>query len=48
VLINEEIIRAGAARVYEEFDDIKLAPVLYDAEAVAQRGEAGLWGVCES
>ncbi len=48
VLINEAIIRAGAARVYEDFDDIKLAPVLYDAEAVAQREEAGLWGVCES
>lgn len=48
VLINEDVVRVGAARVYEDFDDIKLAPVLYDAEAVAQRGEAGLWGVCES
>lgn len=48
VLYNEAIVRAGAARVYEDFDDIKLAPVLYDAEAVAQRENAGLWGICES
>ena len=32
----------------EDFDDIKLKDVLYDAQAVAKREAAGLWGVCES
>jgi micrococcal nuclease len=45
--LNEEIIRLGYARVYEEFDDIRLAPVLYAAEAAARREGNGIWGTCE-
>ncbi|MFZ5476496.1 MAG: thermonuclease family protein [Myxococcota bacterium] len=46
-LVNEEIIRAGYARVYEDFDDIRLADRLYEAEAAAQEENLGLWAVCE-
>ncbi|MDP2315986.1 MAG: thermonuclease family protein [Pseudomonadota bacterium] len=46
-LINEEILKAGYARVYEDFDDIRLADRLYAAEADAQAINAGLWQVCE-
>lgn len=46
-LVNEEIIRAGYARVYEDFDDIRLAERLYAAQADAQAMNAGLWAVCE-
>lgn len=46
-LVNEEIVRAGYARVYEEFDDIRLADRLYAAQADAQSVNAGLWAVCE-
>lgn len=48
VLINEQSVREGESRVYEDFDNIKLADVLYAAEAVAKRDAVGLWGVCES
>ena len=48
VLINEQSVREGESRVYEDFDDIKLADILYEAQAVAQRESSGLWGVCES
>lgn len=46
-LVNEAIIRAGYARVYEEFDNIRLADRLYAAQADAQAMNAGLWAVCE-
>lgn len=46
-LANEAIIRAGYARFYEEFSDIRLADRLAAAEADAQAANAGLWGVCE-
>lgn len=46
-LVNEEILRAGYARVYEDFDDIRLADRLYAAQADAQTINAGLWAVCE-
>jgi endonuclease YncB( thermonuclease family) len=48
VLVNEQSVRLGESVVYEDFDDVKLATVLYDAQAVAEREGAGLWGVCES
>lgn len=47
VLLNEEIIRAGQARVYEDFDDIRLASRLYAAQADAVATNEGLWAVCE-
>ncbi len=46
-LVNDEILRAGYARVFEEFDDIRLAERIYDAQADAQAANAGLWAVCE-
>lgn len=48
LLLNTESVRQGQSRVFEDFDDIKLADILYAAEAVAQRESFGLWGVCES
>lgn len=48
VLINEESVRLGESIVFEDFDDIKLRDVLYDAQAVAEREGVGLWGTCES
>lgn len=47
VLINDIIIRYGYARVYEDFDDIRLADLLYDAQAAAQDGNKGLWKTCQ-
>jgi micrococcal nuclease len=47
VFANEEIVRQGYARVYEDFDDIQLAPQLYAAQDEAQATNRGLWGVCE-
>jgi endonuclease YncB( thermonuclease family) len=47
VLINDVVIRYGYARVYEDFDDIRLADVLYDAQKAAQNGNKGLWSTCE-
>lgn len=46
-LVNDIVIRLGYARVYEEFDNIRLADLLYDAEAAAQSGNRGLWAECE-
>lgn len=46
-LVNEEILRAGYARVYEDFLDIRLADRLRAAEADAKARNAGLWAVCE-
>jgi endonuclease YncB( thermonuclease family) len=48
VLINVQSVREGQSRVYEDFDDIKLADFLYEAEAEARQDVVGLWGVCES
>ena len=48
VLINELSVREGQSRVYEDFDNVSLADVLYAAEALAQAESVGLWGVCES
>jgi hypothetical protein len=33
--------------VYEDFDNIRLAELLYDAEAAAKSGNRGLWAECE-
>jgi micrococcal nuclease len=46
-LVNEEILLAGMARVYEDFDDIRLAERMYAAQARAVSANAGLWAVCE-
>lgn len=46
-LVNEASVREGQSRVYEDFDDILLADVLYSAQDYAQREEAGLWGACQ-
>lgn len=46
-LVNEMSVREGQSVVYEDFDDIKLANVLYAAQDVAQRESVGLWGECE-
>lgn len=46
-LVNDIVIRLGYARVYEDFDNIRLAELLYDAEAAAQSGNRGLWAECE-
>lgn len=47
VFVNERILLLGYGKVYEEFDDILQAPVLYTAEYAAASASAGLWGVCE-
>jgi micrococcal nuclease len=47
ILLNEEIVELGYARVYEDFDDIRLADRLYAAQDRAQATNAGLWAVCE-
>lgn len=46
-LVNETSVREGQSVVYEDFDNIKLANVLYAAQDVAQRESVGLWGECE-
>lgn len=46
-LVNDIVIRLGYARVYEDFDNIRLAELLYDAEAAAKSGNRGLWAECE-
>lgn len=46
-LLNAEILSEGMARVYEDFDDIRLAPTLYAAQAQAQAQNVGLWSTCE-
>ncbi|MBM4393208.1 MAG: thermonuclease family protein [Deltaproteobacteria bacterium] len=47
VLVNDILIRYGYARVYEEFDDIRLAELLYSAQEAAQASNQGLWAECE-
>jgi micrococcal nuclease len=47
VLLNERIIRDGYAEVYEDFDDIRWAPILYDAQASATASGRGLWSACK-
>lgn len=44
---NEMMIRFGYARVYEEFDDIRLADSLYAAQDAAKTKNRGLWATCE-
>lgn len=46
LLVNELLVREGMAPVYEDFDDIRLAEVLYTAQDIAQAAGAGLWGAC--
>lgn len=46
-LVNEWIIRQGMAQVYEDFDDIRLAELLYAAQDAAQAEGLGRWGACE-
>lgn len=46
-LVNEASVREGQSRVYEDFDDILLADLLYSAQDYAQRTGAGLWGECQ-
>lgn len=44
--VNASIIRDGFAQVYEDFDDILLADLLYDAQWAAQDDGAGIWSAC--
>ncbi len=46
-LVNDIVIRLGYARVYEAFDNIRLAELLYSAEEAAKSGNLGLWAECE-
>jgi micrococcal nuclease len=46
-LLNAEILRAGYARVYEDFSDIRLIDTLRAAQEDAQATNSGLWAVCE-
>jgi endonuclease YncB( thermonuclease family) len=46
-LYNDIIIRLGYARVYEDFDNIRLAELLYASEDAARAGNRGLWAECE-
>jgi micrococcal nuclease len=47
VLVNERAVLAGQARVFEDFDDIRLADWLYSAQNTAKDADVGLWGACE-
>lgn len=47
VLMNDILLRYGYARVYEDFDDIRLAELFYDSQDVAQSENRGLWATCE-
>ncbi len=47
IFVNEEIIRLGYATVYDDFDDIRLRDLLYNAEWTAQSRGAGIWSACE-
>ncbi len=47
VLFDDMIIRSGYARVYEEFDNIRLADVLYASQDAAMANNLGLWATCE-
>lgn len=46
VLINALVIREGYATVYEDFDDILLADLLYSSQEAAQRESLGIWAEC--
>jgi micrococcal nuclease len=46
ILVNEEIIRAGYARFYEEFD-VRLEARFQSAQDAAQADDLGLWAECE-
>lgn len=46
VLVNALVIREGYATVYEDFDDILLADLLYSAESAAEQENAGIWAEC--
>lgn len=47
LLVNESIIRQGQAVVYEDFDNIRWAPILYNAQDYAESYSLGLWGACQ-
>lgn len=48
VLLNEMIIRAGQAEVYDEaFDDVRYFERMEEAEAAAQSEGLGLWTGCD-
>lgn len=47
LLVNEDIIRQGQAVVYEDFDNIRWADILYTAEAYAKSSGLGLWSECQ-
>jgi micrococcal nuclease len=47
LLVNEELVRLGYVRVYEDFDDIRLADLLYTAQWAAKDAGLGLWSACE-
>ena len=46
-LVNSKMVLEGHARVFEDFDDIRLAERLYAAQADALSAGNGLWGACE-
>ena len=46
LMLNEAIIGAGQAVVYEDFDNLRWAEPLYSAEAGAEAAGLGLWGAC--
>ena len=47
VLVNELVVRAGYAKLYEDMDDGRYNGRLYEAAQQAASGEEGLWGVCD-
>lgn len=47
LLFDDMIIRNGYARVYEDFDNIRLADVLYASQDAAKAKNIGLWATCE-
>ncbi len=47
VFINETIIRDGYALFYEEFGDIRQAPVLEAAQRDAESDNVGIWAECQ-
>jgi len=46
VLVNELVVRAGYANLYDDMDDGRYNARLYEAAQQAASGEEGLWGVC--
>lgn len=47
VFINETIIRDGYALFYEDFGDIRQAPVLAAAQRDAESDNVGIWAECQ-